>query len=116
MISSSPPEIPELRRHRWKRWFVLGMGLSMLATGTYLISGNGEIRRAERVQIGHTLAEVEAVMGPPTWGYIRPGSTFEMTFYGQSQAMRLELAHWIYRLTGKTTYRNRAEDWPIQFH
>jgi hypothetical protein len=111
---TDPPTTPQPQARRWKRWAVGFALLCLLFATWHTLAENGELKRAGRVQLGQTLAEVRSIMRWETWSSWRPNKTIEYAYYGQAQSLRLELAHWTYRLTGRTIYRNRIDDWPIR--
>src|SRR5689334_19378249 len=53
------------RRRRWKRWTVAVL-LMAIGFGVWMVFGESEtVRKARALQVGQTVAEVEAIMGEP---------------------------------------------------
>lgn len=56
--------IEQPQRRRWKRWAAVTLVL-LLGVAAWLTTGEtATVRRAREVQLGQSLAEVEAIMGP----------------------------------------------------
>lgn len=59
------PAKPRTRLPHWRRRTAFGLVLA-IGCGLWLIDGESEtVMRAQRLKIGQTEAEVEAIMGPP---------------------------------------------------
>src|SRR5215510_11229076 len=61
--TTTPTNVPAQRRSRWKRLVAIGLALVSVV---WIVYREGEtVRRSRELRLGMTIAQVEAVMGPP---------------------------------------------------
>jgi hypothetical protein len=116
-MTDTPPN-PKPKHRRW-RWLVVGMcALACTAIAITCLKVRAlvnPLQRAEGLQLGQSISEVEQIMGSPGYA-MKVGRWREIRMFGLEQTMKLYASRAQEAVQGKVDWVPAIDQWPVVVH